>query len=174
MNERHTDRLVLRPCADGDVEPLHRLWTEPDVRRFLWDDEEIPLEQAAAVVRQSHQDWRGRGYGLWTVRTADEGGLIGFCGFRPAEWRDAPELLFGLSRRTWGQGYATEAASAALDHLSGTLDLAEVVAATDVGNTASVRVLERLGMQLKRRGTLHGLDTLFYEKRLVASEAEAK
>ncbi len=52
-----------------------------------------------------------------------------------------------------------------LDHLFGALGRAEVMALTDVANTASVRVMERLGMTFERRGEHHGLDTLFYRLR---------
>jgi RimJ/RimL family protein N-acetyltransferase len=45
-----TSRLRLRPAGEPDIEPLHRLWTEPGVRRVLWDDEVIPLDRARAVV----------------------------------------------------------------------------------------------------------------------------
>ena len=48
-----TPRLLLRPAGEPDIEPLHRLWIEPGVRRFLWDDEEIPVDRARAVVLDS-------------------------------------------------------------------------------------------------------------------------
>ena len=160
MSELHTDRLTLREAATDDIDALHRLWAEPGVRRYLWDDRIIPRATAAEVVEHSIEDWEARRYGIWIVRTADER-LIGFCGFRLAEWREAPELLFGLSKHAWGHGYASEAASAALSYIFDSLRLPEVVAATDVGNRASVRLLDRL-MRFERRGKLNGLDTLFH------------
>ena len=92
-----TSRLLLRPAGEPDIEPLHRLWTEPGVRRFLWDDEVIRLDRARAVVLASLETWSSRRYGLWTVAPSAEAALVGFCGFRPSEWAEAPELLFGLS-----------------------------------------------------------------------------
>ena len=69
------------------------------------------------------------------------------------------------SRRGGARGWPLNAAGAVLDHLFGALGHAEVMALTDVANTASVRVMERLGMTFERRGEHHGLDTLFYRLR---------
>ncbi len=154
-------RLRLRPLASGDVDLMHRLWTDPDVRKFLWDDVIIPHDQTAAVIAASSGDFVERGYGLWGVWLTNNDELVGFCGFRPSELR-APELLYGLAPAQWGHGFATEAARAALGYGFRVLGFTRVVAATDFPNRASVRVLERLGMTLERRGLLNGLDTLFY------------
>ena len=90
-----------------------------------------------------------------------EEGLIGFCGCQFGDDGRA-ELLYGLTAAWWGQGLATECAGAVLDHLFGPLGLTEVMALTDAPNTASARVMERLGMTFERRGDHHGLDTVFY------------
>ena len=73
--------------------------------------------------------------------------------------------MYGLAPAFWGRGLATEAARAVLAHGFGTVGLARVIAATDVPNTASTRVMERLGMRFTHRGTLNGLETVFYEIR---------
>ncbi len=156
-----TQRLTLRPAGPGDIEALHSLWTEPDVRRYLWDDMVIPRSRVAEAVERSTDEWSTRRYGIWTVHPAAEEPLIGFCGYRHADWREAPELLFGFTRGVWGRGYAREAARAALDYIFGTLGLAEVVAATDEANVASRTLLDHL-MTFERRGELEGLDTCFY------------
>lgn len=158
-----TAHLELRPYEVKDVAGLHRLWTEPGVRRYLWDDVVIPVERALQVVESSRGHWETVGYGQWTVRLTGTSEIVGFCGFRPADWQNAPELLCGLATRHWSRGYAYEAATAALDFGFTTLGFSSVVAATDVPNTASVRLMERLGMTFERRGPLDGLDTLFYE-----------
>jgi [ribosomal protein S5]-alanine N-acetyltransferase len=147
-----TARLRLTPATEGDVDVLHRIWTDPDVRRYLWDDIVIDRDVAAAVVAHSVTDWRERGYGLWLITELASDAIAGFAGFRTADERPEPELVFGLLPAYWGRGYATEAAQAALDHLQGA-----AWAATDPENSASIRVLERLGMHFERRTEL-----LFY------------
>lgn len=154
-------RLHLRPLASGDVDAMHQLWTDPDVRKFLWDDVVIAREQAAAAVAASITDFAERGYGLWGVWLSSTDELAGFCGFRPSE-AGVPELLYALMLDCWGCGFATEAAVTVLTYGFRSLGFARVVAATDHPNRASVRVMERLGMVFERRGLLNGLDTLFY------------
>ena len=147
-----TARLRLTPATEGDVDVLHGIWTDPDVRHYLWDDIVIDRDVAAAVVAHSVTDWRERGYGLWLIAELASDAIAGFVGFRTADERPEPELVFGLLPAYWGRGYATEAAQAALRHLQG-----PAWAATDPGNRASIRVLERLGMRFDHRTEL-----LFY------------
>ena len=58
-----TARTSLRPVSMEDVGTLHRLWTDPEVRRFFWDDEVIPYERAEAAVREAVEDFGRHGFG---------------------------------------------------------------------------------------------------------------
>lgn len=165
-----TPRLRLRPALPRDTADMHALWTEPEVRRFLWDDTVIPLETAAGVTRASAADFAARGFGLWSVRVrGDAGSIAGFCGLRTEGVGSEPELLFGLRPAFWRQGIAREAAKAVLAYAFGTLALPRITAATDVPNDRSARTLSALGMTLERRGDHNGRDMLFY-----GAESEGK
>ncbi|MGE0360788.1 MAG: GNAT family N-acetyltransferase [Vicinamibacterales bacterium] len=159
-----TVRASLRPFSATDLDAAHTLWTDPDVRRYLWDDQVISRQRAAEALAESDASFRARGYGLWAVMDRERGDLAGFCGARCAEG-EVPELIYGLRPAWWGRGLATECAAAVLDHLFGAPGRAEVVALTDAPNARSVRVLERLGMTFERRAEHHGLDTVFYRLR---------
>lgn len=63
-----TSRLEVRPLVAADTEPLHALWTAPGVRRYLWDDEVIPLDRTSSVVPESIRLFETAGYGLWAAR----------------------------------------------------------------------------------------------------------
>jgi ribosomal-protein-alanine N-acetyltransferase len=140
-----TARLDLLPCTQADAPALWEIWTDPDVRRYLWDDEVIPVERARAIVADSVAEARTSGLGLRTVRRRGAETIVGFCGLLPNHAGEV-ELLYGLAPACWGQGLATEAARAVLRDAFEVLGLARVVAATDPPNHASIRVLERLGM----------------------------
>lgn len=156
-----TSRLTLRPLTAADVEAAHALWTDPDVRRYLWDNEAITPDRAREVVEASRRDFAARQYGLWGVYESLSGAFIGFAGCR--EWPDGgPELMYGLAPAWWGRGLATEAAGAVLEHVFERLGHPFAMAATDPPNAASIRVMERLGMTFEWRGEMHGLDTLVY------------
>jgi ribosomal-protein-alanine N-acetyltransferase len=159
--ELRTERLFLRPYRAEDLDALHALWTDPDVRRYLWDDVVIARDLAEEVLRASLALFEQRGFGQWAVFLQGEPDLIGFCGYRLHE--DTPELLFGLLRTYWGRGLATEAARAVLHDGFTRLGFARVVAATDPPNAASVRVLQRLGMRPAGRGAMGGVEVLRFE-----------
>ena len=160
-------RLTLQPLTPDHLDAMHALWTDPGVRRYLWDNIVITRERAAEVIAASVADFAAHRYGLWAVVENASGRVIGFCGLRSARHGDGsiarPELLYGFFPRVWRQGFATEAAQAVLSYAFA-LGHEVVVAATDVPNDASARVLERLGMRFERRGKLNGLDTLFFRK----------
>ena len=156
-----TARLTLRPLTAADAEAAHALWTDPDVRRYLWSDEVVTPDRVREVIAASTRDFAERRYGLWGVHDAATGVFIGFAGCR--EWPEGgPELMYGLAPAWWRRGLATEAAQAVLVQLFDTLGYPHVMAATDPPNAASVRLMERLGMTFDWRGEMHGLDTLVY------------
>jgi RimJ/RimL family protein N-acetyltransferase len=146
-----TERLTLRPFAPENVDDLHELLTDVDVRRHLLDDVVVSREWVEEEILSSQARFVESGCGLWTLEERSRDSLVGFVGFRP--FFDPPELqlLYGLLPSHWGRGLATEAAAAAVDYAFGVLGLDEVRAATDAPNTASIAVLQRLGMRERHR-----------------------
>ena len=142
-----TSRLELRPFALEDGEPLHALFTDPGVRRWLLDDALVAREWLDGEIAESERRFAAGGCGLWVIREPPVDSIVGFAGFRPF-W-DPPqlELVYALHPSVWGRGLATEAAGAAMAYGFDTLGFTEVLAATDVPNTASVAVLSRLGFE---------------------------
>jgi [ribosomal protein S5]-alanine N-acetyltransferase len=163
--ELTTQRCVLRPITTDDAEHLHELWSSPGVRRFLWDDEIISLARTRAAIDQSKRMFEEQAFGLWGAWSSDSQNLIGFSGLWP--FRDPPdlELLYGVTERLWGRGYAAEVAQAVMTYCFDSLHMPVVRASTDLANTASVRVLEKLGFRSVRRSTGGCLPTVFYEMR---------
>jgi ribosomal-protein-alanine N-acetyltransferase len=140
-----TKRLVLRPVTTDDHAALLAHWEAPDVRRFLFDGAMLSAAEIAEAIEDSTRDFGRAGYGLWLVYEKFSTGLIGTAGLRPLDHLGL-EIFYSLAPGSWGNGYATEAAGAVLDHALGRLGLPEVLAEVDAGNTASIAVIERLGM----------------------------
>lgn len=161
----NTSRVRLRPISSDDVDALHALWTDPDVRRYLWDDRIIPRETVEDIVAQSLATFESDGFGFFALELQDqrESGLIGFCGHRRAEDAGGQiELLYGIHPTHWGEGLVAEAANEVLRFGFESCDFDRVIAATDTPNQQSVRVLQKLGMTFDCRREFHGLDTVFY------------
>jgi ribosomal-protein-alanine N-acetyltransferase len=127
------------------MENLHVFWTDPDVRRFLWDDEVIALERVVEEIEKSRESFRLLGFGLWLFH--DRGELLGFCGLRPVPESGEIEILYAVRPERWGEGLATEAARAVLGFGFERCGLGRIIARADTPNEASVRVMEKLGMR---------------------------
>jgi RimJ/RimL family protein N-acetyltransferase len=170
-----TPRLAIRPLTTDDVPALHALWTTEGVRRFLWDNEIVPLERTQAIVEKSVDLMAAESYGLWggwlradaplhspNHRLARDTSLVGVAGFW--HFREPPELefLFAIDEEKWGQGFGVELGRAIIDYGFAALGMSEIHACTDTPNVASIRALTKLGFQQTRRGMIGNLDTLFF------------
>ena len=90
------------------------------------------------------------------------GGLIGFCGLQPLPETDDIEIGWWLARAWWGCGLATEAARAALRDAFARIGLARVVAIAQPANTASIRIMQKLGMRFERMAEPRGIPVAMY------------
>ena len=147
-----TERLVLRPVTADDHAALLAHWTQPDVRRFLFDGAALSAAEVAETIEESIGDFAARGFGIWLIEL---GSAAAWTAPRPAwsarpgcgRWRSSGlEIFYSLAPGAWGHGYATEAARAVVEYGLGPLGLPEVLAEVDEGNAASVAVVKRLGM----------------------------
>ena len=140
-----TERLVLRPVTADDHAALLAHWTQPDVRRFLFDGAALSAAEVAETIEESIGDFAARGFGVWLIELGSRAGLVGTAGLRPLGGSGL-EIFYSLAPGAWGHGYATEAARAVVEYGLGPLGLPEVLAEVDEGNAASVAVVKRLGM----------------------------
>ncbi|MFQ5926827.1 MAG: GNAT family N-acetyltransferase [Terriglobia bacterium] len=160
----HTTRLVLCPVSVDDLGALHHLWTNPDVRKYLWDDTVISEQRAASEIEKSIASFETCGFGLWSIFLQEQETLFGFCGLRYFGDPNPPEveLLCGLEPTHWAQGYATEAALAVLRYGFEEIHLAGIMAGADKANEASFRLMKRIGMTFGKRVHLHGREAVYY------------
>jgi len=142
-----TERLVLRLLSADEVECLHRISNEPSVRLYLWDDELVSVTTIESLVAQSDRTFSEEGLGVFGVRVRGREELLGFCGFVRLEGMEEPELWYELTQKVWGRGLATEAARACVRYAFEEVSMERVVAGADAPNTASLRVIKKLGMK---------------------------
>jgi ribosomal-protein-alanine N-acetyltransferase len=157
-----TERLSLRPLTSKDMDHLHQIFIDPGVRKYLWDDEAVSKETTKEIVEKSVTMFEEDGKGLWAVSLLESDEPIGFCGFWFFHEPPQLEILYGIAPLHWGHGLATEAAKAMMRYGFERLGFERVIASTDAPNTASVRVMERLGMTFQKRELTNGLDTIYY------------
>jgi [ribosomal protein S5]-alanine N-acetyltransferase len=120
-------RLTLWPVSRGDAGFLLEHWSDPDVRHYLFDEEPVAADQVSQVIDDSTHNFATAGYGLWLVRDAHSHEAIGTAGLRRLDDQGL-ELVYSITPRFWGHGYAAEAACGVLDFAICRLGLREVLA----------------------------------------------
>lgn len=149
-----TERLVLTPFAVKDCDALLALFQDQAVRRYLCDDKVVPRDWMLQEIADSQARFAQGELGLWSIRLRapqhkGAARIIGTAGFLPI--RGMLQLMYALLPAWWHRGYATEAAAAAIAAAK-RRGRQDVVAATDIPNAASQRVLQRLGFRETARG----------------------
>ncbi len=152
----------MRPLAPEDLDVVHRIWTDPEVRRYLWDDERIPREKAESVLDASIESFESRGFGLWAVFHMEDGELIGSCGLRLLEGTPEIELLYAISQPYCGMGLATEAARATIRYGFEEVGLDRILGMVNKENVASQRVLVKAGMRFDKHAVREGRTETHY------------
>lgn len=144
------ERLLLRRWLPRDQDPFAAICADPLVMEHF--PATRSYEETRAYIEQIEAGFEAEGFGFWAVelRGAGAGTLIGFVGLRSIDpampFAPAVELGWLLGKEHWGQGYATEAATAAIHFAFEELGLVELIAYTAKCNLRSQRVMERLGM----------------------------
>src|SRR5687768_14175819 len=99
-----TQRLILRPWALADLEAFQAICSDPRVMQLIGDGQIWSAEQMKIFIEWSIIQWHDHGYCRWPLILKDDGSLIGFCGFLPAE--DGAEIGWRLAFQHWGKGLA--------------------------------------------------------------------
>ena len=156
-----TYRLKHRAFMIDDAEAFYALNSNPDVMRFTAEPMIPSLEDAREAIR-NYADFEVVGYGRWACIVKETDTIIGFCGLKYLADLDAVDVGYRLHPQYWGQGFATEACIASLQFGFTTLKLKEIIGLVLPANAASIRVLEKAGMNFEQEFTYDGLQVLKY------------
>jgi RimJ/RimL family protein N-acetyltransferase len=142
-----TARLLLRRWEARDRDPFAALNADPEV---MGNPGTLPRDESEGMIESFEARWGVDGYAFAAAERKADGAFIGMVGIQTLDLNlsfcPCVEIGWRLPRALWGQGYATEAASAWLDYGFDVLGLAEIVAFTDRDNYRSLAVMRRLGM----------------------------
>lgn len=168
-----TERLIFRDWQTSDLEAFHSICSDPRVMRFVGDGRPWPQDRTREFIQRSIESSKARGFCQWPLIHKADLALIGYCGF--VHSGDRAEIGWRLAAAHWGQGLATEAARCALKHGFEVLGFASVFATVQASNRASIRIVEKLGMQpesiFERRGremAVYSLDSVRYSTNIAS------
>lgn len=114
--------------------------------RYVGDGMVLSRQRCAGWIEESLADYATRGHGAWALELGGETQMAGYCGIVSARRRADPEIIYALRPSLWGRGLASELVPALLDYGFRTRGLKRLVATVRPENHASVRVLEKAGM----------------------------
>lgn len=141
-----TPRLTLRCFRGDDLAPYSALNADPDVVEHLGGVAFTP-EYTEEIAAWANGLYQREGIGLLGVERTEDGAFLGMCGLHHLDaFPDDIEVAWRLAREHWGNGYATEAASAWLDYGFTVKGLPRIISITEPVNTRSLAVMKRLGM----------------------------
>jgi [ribosomal protein S5]-alanine N-acetyltransferase len=151
-DEIQTERLVLRQLRPQDAPFILKLLNEPDWERFIGKNKVKTLVDAQIYIETGPMEMYLRlGFGLYLVAHKTTAVSLGLCGLIKRDGLADPDLGFAFLAAHRGQGYAYESAQAMLSYAQNEKGLSRLAAITDPQNTASIRLLQKLGMRFEKQ-----------------------
>lgn len=154
MKIAETERMILREWTPEDAEDFYRIYTDAETMRFQFVPENYSVEVERYYLGKHIENYyKTLGFGLWAVVLKKNNRLIGRCGLmrQLLEGGEEIEVSYLIEREFWNQGFASEAASAALKLGFEKYNFRRIVAFIHPQNTASARVAEKIGMRFERK-----------------------
>ncbi len=145
-----TERLILRPFEEPDLDAYAMMITAPEVRHSLRVRNGYSRFDAWLAMAQWRGEWELRGSGHFALEERSTGQFVGRAGLHRPEREDWPGLEAGwaLDPRWWGRGYATEAGSGAIAYAFEVMGESQLFSVILPDNTRSQAVATRLGFSL--------------------------
>jgi len=151
LPEFETDRLVLRRLDRQDAPFTLELLNDPSYIRNIGDRGVRDVEGACRYLEEGPiAMYRQHGFGLWRVERKADGVVLGMCGLLRRDILPDVDIGYAFLPAARGQGYAFEAAAATLQQAATRFGLARLIGVVSEGNSASIRVLEKLGLRFER------------------------
>ena len=155
-----TPRLILRTWREDDLPHYAALNADPEVVKYLGGP--LTREHSDSIAQWAQHVYETEGIGLLAVERREDGAFLGMCGLHHQySVPDEVEVAWRLAHEHWGHGYATEAATAWLDHGFDTLGFPKIISITDPPNTRSLAVMRRLGMTFEREAQIEDEGEVF-------------
>lgn len=164
METLQTPRLILRPWTLNDVPAFARIYSDPQTMQYVGNGRPRTWEETVARTQLSIDHYARHGFGMGAVVDRGTGVVIGRCGLQYLPGTEDVEIGWLIERGRWGEGLATEAAAAWLAWgFAGPLRLRRIVAVANPENTASTRIMEKIGMVLVGPSVAYGQPVVLYE-----------
>ncbi|WP_018754950.1 GNAT family N-acetyltransferase [Paenibacillus terrigena] len=153
ITELHTERLHLRKMKVSDSSSLFKIWSDPDVTKFMNVSRFTDENQAKEMINLLDDLSRDSKAIRFSIIKKESNEIIGSCGYNSFDFEnEKAEIGYDIAKSFWGRGYASEAICALLDHAFSSLKLNRIEAKVDPENVNSIKLLQKLNFTFE--GTL--------------------
>ncbi len=142
-----TTRLLLRRFTLNDTGLLLELNSDPEVLKYLHEPPVTDHDHARQVLSNIILPQYENNLGRWAIHVKDDMRFVGWCGLKYRPEIDETDLGYRFMKKEWGKGFATEAARQTIEHGLQHLHLDVITGRAHIENTASLHVLEKIGMK---------------------------
>lgn len=155
-----TERLRLKMFTPSYFEALYRLLSDPEVVKYVGNRQPVPRAETEKALASFGKHWDRYGFGRWAIIEKGTEEFVGFGGLRMLF--EKPEIVYHLAKPFWGLGLATEMARAVLRYGFEEHDFEKIVAIAMPENKASIRVMEKIGMDYEGPANYYDIDVVEY------------
>ena len=145
-----TERLLLREITLDDKEELFNLHSDPEVQNYTGEPVVESIEEIEKAIWTRINDYEKYGFGRWATVLKNGMKFVGWAGLAYLPEFDEIDLGYRFLPEYWGSGIATEASHAILTYGFNTLKLRKIIAIAVKENKASIRVMEKVGMEFDK------------------------
>ena len=163
MKILETPRLYLREMTSEDAESAYLLNLDPEVIQYTGDDPFESIEEAREFL-EKYESYKKYGFGRWAVILKETDEYLGWCGLKYTPELDEFDIGYRLMKKFWGKGYATEAAEVCLKLGFEQFNMKTIVGRVMPANSASLRVLEKIGLTYLENRFTEGTEEVIYVK----------
>lgn len=161
-----TSRLILRELVLEDSQGMFELDSDEETQKFLGKDVASNIEESIGYIKMVQSQYEANGIGRWAMILKETGEFIGWNGIKIEHDVNGFESFYDFGARIisrhFRHGYTHEASVAVLDHAFKVLNIDKIHAYIEADNTASIKLVEKLGFKYDGTFFFEGLDNYWY------------
>jgi [ribosomal protein S5]-alanine N-acetyltransferase len=148
-----TNRLILREFQLSDAAAFFAMDSNPKVHQYLWNKPVQSIEETIEIIDFVRKQYLDNGIGRFAIISKETNEFIGWAGLKYNTETVNNKINFydigyRLDEKFWGKGIASEASSAWLNYAFETMNIKTIEAAAHSENSASNKILQKIGMQM--------------------------
>ena len=163
-----TESLILRPLELSDAEAFFEMDSNPLVHKYLWNNPVTNIEEIHTIIAMIKQQYLDNSIGRFAMILKETNQFIGWAGLKyntklVNNKNHFYDIGYRLNENFWGKGYASQASFAWLDYGFNTMNIQKMTAAAHTDNTASNRILQKIGLKMTEDYLENGVYWNWYE-----------